>query len=325
MNVTTPDMSQAGDDTRDHGGGLDAAIAIYGGTRSDWLDLSTGINPRPFPIPPLAADAWTALPDTGAQAALEHAARRFWRVPDDADIVAANGASALIAAIPGLWPVGRVTIPAPTYNEHAAAFANHGWRQSGDADTAVVVNPNNPDGRIWSATDLPARRMIIDESFCDVTPGASLIRLAGRTDTILLKSFGKFWGLAGLRLGFAITTPQIAARLRAQLGPWAVSGPALQIGRAALSDDAWADATRDRLEKDTAMLDDILGAAGLTPAGGTPLFRLVHARDAAAVQDRLCRAHILTRRFPYSTTLLRFGVPADDGARARLRTALKQP
>ena len=106
----------------DHGGGIDAACARWGGTRADWLDLSTGINPRPYPIPPLPADAWTALPDRAAFTALEQAARRFWAIPDGAALIAAPGASALIARIPALLPPGKVAIPAPTYNEHARAF-----------------------------------------------------------------------------------------------------------------------------------------------------------------------------------------------------------
>ena len=295
----------------DHGGGIDAACARWGGTRADWLDLSTGINPRPYPIPSLPPDAWTALPDRAAFAALEQAARRFWRVPDGAALIAAPGASALIARIPALLPPARVAIPAPTYNEHARAFRACGWTVTDDATEArVIVHPNNPDGRLHPAPQTPFA--VIDESFCDITPDASHIAQASRPGTLILKSFGKFWGLAGARLGFAIGDPALIDRLKPMIGPWAVPGPTLAIATAALNDPAWADASRARLATDTQRLDSLLTTAGATPLGGTTLFRLYDTEDAAQWQDRLARHRILTRIFPYSTRWLRLGLP--DGA-----------
>lgn len=295
----------------DHGGGIDAACAHWGGTRADWLDLSTGINPRPYPIPSLPPDAWTALPDRAAFAALEQAARRFWSVPDGAALIAAPGASALIARIPALLPPARVAIPAPTYNEHARAFRACGWTVTDDATEArVIVHPNNPDGRLHPAPTTPFA--VIDESFCDVTPDATHIRHATRPGTLILKSFGKFWGLAGARLGFAIGDPALINRLKPMIGPWAVPGPTLAIATAALNDPAWADATRARLAADAHRLDAIMTAAGTTPLGGTTLFRLYDTPDAALWQDRLARHRILSRIFPYSTRWLRLGLP--DGA-----------
>lgn len=296
---------------RDHGGGLDAAIAQFGGTRSDWLDLSTGINPVPYPLPNFPAEAWNALPDTAAQEALEQAARRFWRVPETAAVLAAPGASCLIAQIPRLGEPGKVRIDAPTYNEHAAAFTTQGWRLSASANTRVVVHPNNPTGALWqpeTATGLT----IIDESFCDVTPDHSLIARAGNDHTIVLKSFGKFWGLAGLRLGFAIGSPDLIDRLRTWLGPWPVSGPALAAGAAALKDTTWAVTTRGRLTDDAARLDHLMRTAGAAIEGGTALFRLYKVEDAAGWQERLARHHVWSRIFPYSQTWLRLGLPAPD-------------
>lgn len=304
----------------DHGGGIDAATARWGGPRGDWLDLSTGINPRAYPLPPLPPDAWTALPDRAAFAALETAARRFWRVPDGAAVIAAPGASALIARIPALLPPGRVAIPAPTYNEHARAFRACGWTVDDGASTArVVVHPNNPDGRLHPAPDTPFR--VIDESFCDVMPEASHMAQATRPGTLILKSFGKFWGLAGARLGFAIGDPALVDRLRPMIGPWAVSGPAIAIATAALSDTAWATETRTRLDQDAARLDSMMQAAGASVMGGTSLFRLYDTPDAAGWQDRLARHRILTRIFPYSDRWLRLGLPDGDGW-SRLERAL---
>ena len=295
---------------RDHGGGLDAAVARYGGTRSDWLDLSTGINPVPYPVGEIDPESWTALPDQGAMDRLLTAARAFWNVPDGAQIVAANGASALIAQMPHVWAGSTVNIKGPTYNEHAAAFRACHWavQESGAADAQVIVHPNNPDGRTLSREFLTLPS-IIDESFCDVIPDHSFADQTIRVDRVVLKSFGKFWGLAGLRMGFAICEPANAQLLRNRLGPWAVSGPALEIGARALEDAAWADATRARLAADAARLDRL---TGWTLVGGTDLFRTYEVQDAAAMQDKLAQGHVWSRIFPYSKTWLRLGLPHPD-------------
>ena len=307
---------------RDHGGGLDQAVARYGGIRSDWLDLSTGINPVPYPLPAFSPDAWTALPDQGAMDRMLNAARKIWEVPDDCAILAANGASALIAQLPTLAPAAGVHIPAPTYNEHAAAFAAHGWTETSDpAEAKVIVNPNNPTGTWYSATDLTADLMIIDESFADIAPEKSLVQHATQPGVIILKSFGKFWGLAGLRLGFAIARPELIDPLAERLGPWPVSGPALDIAAHALADTGWATRTRTRLQSDAERLDQLMTGQGARIAGGTSLFRLYEVDSADVWQDRFAHHHILTRIFPYSKTLIRLGLPAPD-AWPRLEAAL---
>ncbi len=316
----------------DHGGGLDAAARLFGGVRAEWLDLSTGINPCPYPVGGIGAAAWADLPDSDAIAGLEAAARAFWQVPQGAAVLAAAGASALIARVPLLVPAGRVAIAGPTYNEHERAFRAAGWQvedvqarvqarvQTGvQAGARVLVHPNNPDGRVWSDTDI-GEMTIIDESFCDVMPEASLIESASRPGVIILKSFGKFWGLAGLRLGFAIGDPKLVAGLAQSVGPWAVSGPALEIGTRALRDAAWAKATRARLAVDAARLD---ATVGLPLVGGTSLFRLYDAGDAVAFQARLARAKIWCRIFPYSTRRVRLGLPGTAESWARLEAALK--
>jgi cobalamin biosynthetic protein CobC len=295
---------------RDHGGGLDAARARWGGARGDWLDLSTGINPEPFPLPPLPPDAWTALPDRDAQAALIDAARGFWDVPTGVDILAAPGLSAVIAALPRAVGQGAtIDIPAPTYNEHAAAWMGHSASEI--PDVRVLVHPNNPDGRVWTP-DAFAPVTIVDESFCDVAPDLSFVPLMPRPGLVVLKSFGKFWGLAGLRLGFALGDPEIVARLREMLGPWPVSGPALAVGAAALSDRAWAVSARARLARDAARLDTLMEPHGRA-IGGTDLFRLYAVADAEAFRDRLARHRILSRVFPYSRSWLRLGLPPAQG------------
>ena len=296
---------------RDHGGGVDAAVARWGGDRAGWIDLSTGINPVPYPVGDLSRDAWTALPDKGAMARLLAAARAFWAVPEGVEIVAAPGASAIIARLPGAIGVpGRVAIPGPTYNEWAAGFADGGWEVADAADVRVMVHPNNPDGRLAPEPEGRPGLTIYDESFCDVMPGVSHMRHAG-PGVAIVKSFGKFWGLAGLRLGFLIGAPDLVARMDAALGPWAVSGPALELGARALEDVAWAGATRARLARDAARLDTLMARHGQL-VGGTDLFRLYEVGDAAAFQARLAERHIWSRVFPYSQTWVRLGLPGPE-------------
>ncbi|WP_204115005.1 aminotransferase class I/II-fold pyridoxal phosphate-dependent enzyme [Shimia biformata] len=298
---------------RDHGGGIDAACLRFGGARHDWLDLSTGINPLPYPVYEFPSDAWTSLPDRAAQTRLIDAARQFWDVPEGFDILPVHGASAAIAALPRVLPGQNVHIPAPTYNEHAAAFDAARWSPAErDADVQVIVHPNNPDGRLWRRDEASAPFTVVDESFCDVAPGKSLLPHLNPADGLVLKSFGKFWGLAGLRLGFVIAAPDIIGAMADATGPWSVSGPALDIGARALSDLDWATSTRARLTRDATRLDRLMAKSGAELAGGTSLFRLYAVDDAATWQERLARAHVWSRIFPYSKTWLRLGLPAPD-------------
>lgn len=314
---------------RDHGGGLDRAIAQYGGARNDWLDLSTGINPVPYPTAHIQDDAWTALPDSAAMSDLAGAARAFWNIPADVGILAAPGASALIARMPALMGDPRpVRISRPTYNEWAAAFENAGWTVKEDAPdcgVGVYVNPNNPDGTCHrfgvGGVGEAGQFVIFDESFCDPVPDLSNMAHVSRGQIAIIKSFGKFWGLAGLRLGFLIGPQNFIDRMADMLGPWPVSGPALTIGARALKDTDWAARTRQRLTADYLRLDALMAARGAGPGIGTHLFRLYHVGDAAAWQDHLARHHIWTRIFPYSAKMLRLGLP-DPAGWHRLETAL---
>lgn len=312
---------------RDHGGGLDAAIARFGGSRATWIDLSTGINPVPYPVPTLPPHAWASLPDVGVQEGLLQAARKLWDVPDEAAIIAAPGASSLIAQMPRLTNGTRVRIKPPTYNEHAAAFRAHGWdiiTDEGAADAQVIVHPNNPTGDWHSPCDLTAPFAVIDESFADVYPERSMLRDIPLSGRVVLKSFGKFWGLAGVRLGFAIAEPDVIARLSEWLGPWAVSGPALRIATQALGDTNWADETRSRLATDAVRLDGLMQRAGASFKGGTDLFRLYEVNNARMWQDHLATHHIWTRIFPYSDRYVRLGLPHPEHW-SQLENALSKP
>ena len=323
----------------EHGGDLAAARLLFPGAPEPFIDLSTGINPYPYPIPRLTPDLFTQLPEAAALDRLSAIAAQAYGAPSAAHVVAAPGTQILLPLVAALARPGRAAVLGPTYAEHIRAAAQVGHRVEEVADLArlrnvalaVVVNPNNPDGRIVPreallacANDLPAGGLlVVDEAFMDV--GASGLSLApdiGRGNIVVLRSFGKFFGLAGLRLGFALAAPPVASRLRARLGPWAVAGPAVAIGAAAMADHSWAAMTRARLAQAASRLDALLSGANLKVAGGTSLFRLVHSQAAPELFQHLGRAGILARRFAREPTWLRFGLPAGERGWQRLAAAL---
>jgi cobalamin biosynthesis protein CobC len=324
----------------EHGGDLAAARRLFPDAPELFIDLSTGINPYPFDVPRLPLALFARLPQPDALARLAMAAAKAYGAPSPRCVVAAPGTQILLPLVAALKPAGCAAILGPTYAEHGrtAALAGHRvvetreLRDLSAADLAIVVNPNNPDGRVVATADLLALAaelrsrvglLVADEAFMDVgPPEASLAGEVERGNVIVLRSLGKFFGLAGLRLGFAIAAPDIVARLRAALGPWAVSGPAIAIGEAALADSAWIANTRRKLAEAAQRLDGLLGAAGLDVVGGAPLFRLAQTADAAALYETLGRAGILVRRFAEHPTWLRFGLPGGEQAWERLARAL---
>jgi cobalamin biosynthesis protein CobC len=241
----------------------------------------------------------------------------------------------MLSQPPPQRPTGRR--PPPMWCR-AAALAGHRAEEVSDlacvraASLAVVVNPNNPDGRILTRETLldcahslqrDGGILVVDEAFMEVGPrGVSLAGDVGERNIVVLRSFGKFFGLAGLRLGFALASPAVAARLRAALGPWAVSGPALAVGAKALADTGWIERTRRRLARAARRLDAILERAGLEVIGGTSLFRLAQTPAADALFRHLGRAGIFVRPFPDNASWLRFGLPANEPAWRRLEAAL---
>ncbi|MBV8751875.1 MAG: threonine-phosphate decarboxylase [Hyphomicrobiales bacterium] len=323
----------------DHGGDLTSARSLFPGAPEPLIDLSTGINPSPYPVQPLDLEAFTRLPEQSALKRLCQVAARAYAARSAGHVVAAPGAQMLLPLVAALVPPGRAVVLGPTYSEHAraAALAGHSATETAevaqlaDADLAIVVNPNNPDGRVVPAQRLRAladtltkRRglLVVDEAFMDVGPADASMSDTARNGLVVLRSFGKFFGLAGLRLGFAIAAPEQAARLRAQLGPWPLSGAAIAIGSLALADTAWIEATRRAVSLAAQRLDALLLGARLEIVGGTALFRLVRTNSASMVFERLGRAGIVVRRFRSAPTWLRFGLPDSETAWERLRVAL---
>lgn len=317
----------------EHGGNLDFAMRRFGGSAQDWIDLSTGINRRPYPVGELEAQLWRALPSRSDLASLHEAARQVYCTRGS--ILATCGAQAAIQLLPYLASRGAARILAPTYNEYAGVLSAASWNvtevsdleELAGADLAVVVNPNNPDGRRHSRGALlellpRVGRLVVDESFADGIPDLSLALEAGRPGLLILRSFGKFYGLAGLRLGFVLASEHDIAALAAMAGPWPISGAAIEIGRRALLDRAWGELTCTRLARDCVRLDEKVRSLGWTLVGGTHLFRLYRTADARTAQERLARTHIWSRAFLQKPTWLRLGLPGDETEWTRLAAGL---
>jgi len=318
---------------REHGGNLDLAQQRFGGRAEDWIDLSTGINRLPYPVGEISAHHWQALPSRSEIEALHQAAQHAYRTR--APVVAMGGAQAAIQLLPQLAPNGLARILAPTYNEYAPVLSAAGWQVEevrelealAGANLAIVVNPNNPDGRRHDPKDLLALlprvgHLVIDESFVDAVPELSLASESGVPGLLILRSFGKFFGLAGLRLGFAIGHADDIAKLAAASGPWPVSGAAIAIGCRALRDEAWAKATSARLARDCVRLDAMVQSQGWRLVGGARLFRLYDTPDALAAQEKLARGQIWSRIFVQNPTWLRLGLPGAESEWTRVAEML---
>ncbi|WP_342120648.1 threonine-phosphate decarboxylase CobD [Pseudoduganella sp. OTU4001] len=320
----------------EHGGKLREAAQRYG--RHDWLDLSTGLNPNGYPAPALAADAWHRLPEHDP--ALELAAQRYYAAPR---MLAVAGTQAAIQALPRLRPPSRVVVASPSYAEHLHHWSQHGHRTSavpygeldavvGSADVLVVCNPNNPTGASlpraslleWAAA-LAARGgwLVVDEAFADTDGAHSVADATQAPGLIVLRSVGKFFGLAGVRLGFVAAREDILAALADMLGPWPVSGPAQQVARAALENSAWQQAAQEQLQAGGARLRALLAQHGIT-SHGTALFQWWPEARAEAFHEHMARRGIWVRLFREAARGIRLGLPPDAAGWQRLEQALKE-
>lgn len=319
-----------------HGGRLREAAARYGIPLAEWLDLSTGINPVGWPVPPLPSSCWQRLPEDDD--GLERTAAAYYGA---ARLLPTAGSQAALQALPMLRATGRIGILAPGYAEHAAAWRRQGHEVIGltaeaiprllpGLDVLLLINPNNPGGERFSPGQLRrwrsllARRggwLVVDEAFMDATPEQSLAADCGEPGLIVLRSLGKFFGLAGARVGFVLAWPQLLQQLAGVLGPWAVSGPARAVARMALADSAWQAETRARLVREGERLRNLLACFGLPPAGGAGLFQYCPTVQAGQWHEALASRGILTRLFS-EPPALRFGLPGDEVAWQRLEQAL---
>ena len=310
----------------DHGGNIDYARSIYGGEISDWLDLSTGINLNPYPFSDISSKSVYNLPRRDAFNNLQQAARVFYGVPKDSKILTIAGVQTGIHVIPFLMKAGVVKILSPTYSEYTKIFANFGWEvilvskvsDLRGSDIAVLVNPNNPDGRVTNSHEIlelvpDVKEIIIDESFADLRPEISMVPFSSKRNITVFKSMGKFFGLAGLRLGFAIGNVAIIDKMRSLFEPWQVSGPALEIGARALVDTNWIAENKNYLLNGSRKLSKMLAKSQtLEIIGSTGLFHLIHTDSSLEAQKVFAENKIWTRKFSYSKNWLRIGIPGNS-------------
>lgn len=319
----------------EHGGNLREAAKHFGRPLEEWLDLSTGINPWPYPVPSLAANAWHRLPEDNPR--LVAAARDYYGAPG---MLPVAGTQAAIQALPRLRPKARVAVSAPSYAEHAFCWtrAGHAVREVAfdrlehnidEADVVVVCNPNNPTGaRIapevllgW-AESLGARNgwLVVDEAFGDTMPETSVARWTNRPGLIVLRSVGKFFGLAGLRLGFVAAEERLLTTLAEYLGPWSVSGPAQDIGSAALLDEAWQQAMQKQLRVAGERLQGLLATHGIE-SSGTALFQWWAESEPEAFKQHMAGRGIWVRLFADKARGIRLGLPGSETGWERLQEA----
>jgi len=320
-----------------HGGGLRAVARQYDIPLSDWLDLSTGINPNGWSVPPVPASVWLRLPEE--QDGLEQAAQDYYATEC---VLPVAGSQAAIQMLPRLREPCRVCVLDPGYAEHL-----HAWQRSGhvvmpvssdqlddaaaQVDVMVVINPNNPTAMRFSLeqlldwhAQLVARGgwLVVDEAFMDLTPAQSLTPLCQRPGLIVLRSLGKFFGLAGARIGFVCAQSELLARLKARLGPWSVNAPARWVATAALQDYRWQAKTRQQLGQDCVRLGTLLTHSGLAPSGGCGLFQWLCTDQADEIHEALASLGVFTRLFNEPSSL-RFGLPCSETDWRKLGQALK--
>jgi len=321
----------------EHGGRLRKAALEYGIAETDWLDLSTGLAPWPFPIPDIEPRAWARLPENDD--GLEQAACDYYSA---AHALPVAGSQMAIQLLPRLRRAGKVGVLSPCYAEHAEAWRRCGYivrevlEQEVDffldsLDVLVVVNPNNPTGLSLTPgrlldwhTRLASRGgwLVVDEAFMDNTPQLSLAPFTHQVGLIVLRSFGKFFGLAGVRLGFVLAERKLLKLLAEQVGPWAVSGPTRVIGRACLLDTEGHACQRHRSEEASERLARLLEQQGFKPQGGCALFQWLITEQAEQLHEFMARQGILLRLFAHNSSL-RFGLPADEADWARLKQAFE--
>jgi len=321
-----------------HGGRLRQAALRYAIPAERWLDLSTGINPHGWPVPALSPESWRRLPEEND--GLEEAAAGYYGC---GTLLPVAGSQAAIQLLPRLRERSRVALLTPAYAEHRRAWQEAGHQvseltsaqiagQLDQFDVVVVINPNNPSGERFSRSQmldwhqrLAARGgwLLIDEAFIDATPEQSVAASAGREGLIVLRSLGKFFGLAGVRAGFVLAWPSLLMSLKVRLGPWCVSGPAREAARLALRDEPWQLQMRPRLHAEGERLATLLHRHSLLPAGGTALFQWVRRDDALDWHEALAQRAILTRPFA-EPRALRFGLPGSENEWQRMETALRE-
>lgn len=322
----------------EHGGRLRQAAQRYNIPLSNWLDLSTGINPHGWPVPAIPTECWQRLPEDDD--ALLAAAEAYYQ---NTSLLPVAGSQAAIQSLPLLRAACRVGVMHPAYAEHAASWQKAGHRlqiiaaeniasKLAELDVLILINPNNPTGKLWQPAQLLEWHaqlsnrggwLIVDEAFMDEMPEYSLSAQSVRPGLIVLRSIGKFFGLAGIRCGFTIAEPSLLQALNECLGPWTISHPGRYVAAKALSDQAWQQQASLYLTRSSQRLKQLLTESGLPPDGGCGLFQWLKTDAAAQLHEHLARQGIYTRLF-HEPCSLRLGLPKHESDWQRLKKALPQ-
>jgi cobalamin biosynthetic protein CobC len=320
-----------------HGGDITTAAIEFGIPEGEWIDLSTGINSTSYPNTHLSEKTIRMLPTAGNLDYLLNQAKTYYQVNQQTSIIASPGTQSLIQNLPIIFPNEEIYIVSPTYSEH-----RYTWEQAGNLVTsvntfkeipsdviAIIVHPNNPDGRVYQKEDIlelskSLKLLVIDEAFCDICPEFSIIPHLSNNKILVLRSLGKFFGLAGLRLGFAVGTWEIIQQLYSRLGPWAVSGPAIEIGTRALLDNSWISHMQEYLYKQSSRLKMMLEKHQFSIIGKTNLFILISSDNASEFFQALATEGILVRRFEEYPKWIRIGLPGAENEWAKLDGILEK-
>lgn len=329
-----------------HGGAVQEAAEYFDIALEKWLDLSTGINPVSWPVPDIPAQVWQRLPENHDQ--LRSAAADYYGSPY---LVPLAGSQQGIQFLPLMYQ-GRkkdpaIWVTAGSYSEHGNAWAEQGYRvrrvacdqinqllRQQPVDVLILVNPDNPSGYRWPKEQLlhwwkllrsRGGWLIVDEAFMDCTPEHSLCSELPKDGLFVLRSVGKFFGLAGIRTGFMFAAADQCRRVEKLQGPWSLSHPAQFITEHALQDQPWIQNQRQQLAHSSLRLAGLLEQHLHLPCDGTDLFQTLYFPKAQALYLHLAKQGILSRFLKSSAqskTGIRFGLPVDESDWSRLNDAL---
>lgn len=328
----------------EHGGQVELLMRAFPDAPEPFIDLSTGISPYPYPFGEVRQTDLTRLPEQGEEERLLNAAMRAYGVRSPELIVAGSGTQLLISLLPYVLGRKKVVLLGPTYSGHATAWRNAGAdvHVASDMDTfseeaaqpgcvGVLCNPNNPDGRHHDPLDLLALAercaradscLVVDEAYADFENHISVAGHIPHSSLVVLRSFGKSYGLPGVRLGFLLATETLIERMRKMLGDWAVGTAAITIGCKALDDREWLDKQKVPLDHAMQRFLALCRRRNLPVVGHTCLFALVRTHEAPDLWSHLCKNGIVTRFFADRPTDIRFGLPRCEADWARLEKGL---
>lgn len=320
----------------EHGGNLERAMQSYGGSPSDWIDISTGISPFSASLPELRLSDWHRLPESASLDELAQIAQVYYA--SNQECIVTSGSQFLINHLPDLLK-GDIGILEPSYGEYAASFARHGREYNAldtideidDVQSIILANPNNPDGRLYAQGELYELAevlkkrdgyLVVDEAFCDVCDNASMLIADPIENLIVLKSFGKFFGLAGARIGFVFAHNDVLHQIEQLQGPWSVSGPSISVAKYVLTCDGIHQDLLREISSRHSQFIQMLSDTRLKIIGGTKLFTLIEHENATDLHEHFLNKKILTRKFDYNACWLRLGLTSSTEEDLRLKQAI---